>query len=83
MAQQNIQIVLVFETDDQAWIRRTRIEVPRFWEGHSVAPAVGDVLRLGGRQFVIEARVWEHEGGVPVLRLMIGGGGAHSDTTFG
>ena len=83
MTQHDIQIQLVFATDDQTWIRLNRIEVPKFWQGHSVAPALGDVVRIGGRQFVIEARVWEHEAGQPVLRLFVGCGRAESDTTFG
>ena len=83
MSQQDIQIVPVFTADDQAWIRRTSVEVPKFWRGHTVAPATGDVLRVGGRQFVIEARVWEHDGTMPVLRLFLGSGHARSDTTFG
>jgi len=83
MSQQDIQIVMVFTTDDQGWLRRESIEVPKFWRGHSVAPSTGDVVRLGGRQFVIEARVWEHDGTLPVLRLFLSSGHAHSDTTFG
>jgi hypothetical protein len=83
MNQQDIQIVLVFTTDDQAWIRRSSVEVPKFWQGHTVAPLTGDVMRLGGRQFTIEARVWEHDGTMPVLRLFLGSGHARSDTSFG
>ena len=83
MPEQAIRIVAVFTTDDQAWMRREGVAVPPFWQGHSVAPALGDVLRIGGRQFVIQARVWEHDGSVPVLRLYIGGSHAQSDTAFG
>ena len=83
MPEQAIRIVPVFTTDDQGWIRREGVAVPAFWQGHAVAPALGDVLRIGGRQFVIQARVWEHDGGVPVLRLYIGSGHAQSDTAFG
>ena len=83
MSQNDLQIVLVFGPDDQAWIRRTSADVPKFWDGHSVAPLVGDVLRIGGRQFVIEARVWEHDGTLPKLRLFVGSSHAQSDTTFG
>ncbi len=83
MPEQAIRIVPVFATDDQAWIRREGVVVPLFWQGHTVAPALGDVLRLGGRQFVIQARVWEHDGSQPVLRLYIGSGHAQSDTAFG
>ena len=83
MAPQEIKINLVFTPDDQAWIRRTSVDVPKFWQGHSVAPALGDVLRIGGRQFGIEARVWEHDGVVPVLRLYLSSGHAQSDTSFG
>ena len=83
MTEQEIKIVPVFATDDQAWIRRDAVPVPAFWHGHAVAPALGDVLRVGGRQFVIEARVWEHDGSVPVLRLFLSGSHAQSDTSFG
>jgi hypothetical protein len=48
-----------------------------------LAPALGDIVRLGGRQFCIEARVWEHDGVMPVLRLFVGSGRAQSDTSFG
>ena len=78
-----LHVHLVFNPDDQAWVRRSDIPVPRFWEGHGVAPATGDVLRFGGRQFVIQARVWEHDGSTPVLRLFLGDAHAQSDTTFG
>ena len=48
-----------------------------------MAPAAGDALRIGGRQFVVQARVWEHDGGIPILRLFLSGGHAESDTVFG
>jgi hypothetical protein len=83
MSMQQIKIVPVFTPDDQAWIRRTAVVVPRFWQDHTVAPALGDILRMGGRQFVIEARVWEHDGALPVLRLFLGDSHAQSDTSFG
>ena len=83
MSTDNIRIAVVFPTDDQAWVRRSGIVVPDFWAGHSVAPATGDVLRIGDRQFVIEARVWEHDGTMPLLRLFVSSGHAQSDTTFG
>jgi hypothetical protein len=83
MSQQGLQVNLVFNVDDQAWIRREGIVVPAFWRGHALAPAVGDVVRFGGRQFVIEARVWEHEGGATVLRLFVGNARAESDTSLG
>jgi len=83
MSQQNIQIQLVFNPDDQAWLRRSAIVPPAFWRDHGIAPAVGDVLRIGGRQFAVEARVWEHDGLTPTLRVYLGSSHAHSDTTFG
>lgn len=83
MNQQDIRIVLVFTSDDQAWVRRSAVVVPQFWRGHSIAPALGDVLRIGGRQFVVEARVWEYETDLPALRLFLGSGHALSDTSFG
>ena len=83
MSQQGLQVNLVFSADDQAWIRREGIAVPRFWQDHGAAPAVGDVVRFGGRQFVIQARVWEHDGESPVLRVFVGDARAQSDTSFG
>jgi hypothetical protein len=83
MPEQALRIVPAFTTDDQAWMRREGVAVPPFWQSHAVAPALGDVLRIGGRQFVIQARVWEHDGTLPVLRLYIGSGHAQSDTSFG
>lgn len=78
-----LQISLVFSTDDQTWIRRSGTVVPKFWAGHGVSPALGDVLRIGERQFIVQARVWEHDGNTPLLRLFLGSGHAQSDTTFG
>jgi hypothetical protein len=77
------RIELVFSSDDQAWMRREQIAVPAFWQGHAVPPLVGDVVRFGARQFVIEARVWEHEGGEPLLRLFVSNARAESDTSLG
>ena len=83
MPQQSLRIILTFNTEDQAWIRRSSIAVPQFWQDHSVAPAQGDTVRFGGRQFLIQARVWEHDGETPVLRLFAGNAHAQSDTIFG
>jgi hypothetical protein len=78
-----LRTVLVFSAEDQAWIRRTPIAIPPFWDGHAVAPAKGDLVRLGGRQFLIRGRVWEHDAEGPVLKLYVGDAQAPSDTTFG
>lgn len=78
-----LQINLVFNSDDQVWLRRSGVQVPNFWQDHGVAPATGDVLRIGDRQFAIQARVWEHDGERPVLRLFLGDAHAQSDTSFG
>jgi hypothetical protein len=78
-----LRIVPTFSLDDQAWLRRSSLAVPKFWDGHGVAPQAGDVVRVGGRQFTIEGRIWEHDGNVPVLRLFLGSGRAESDTVFG
>ena len=78
-----LQILPVFSSEDQAWLRRGDITVPDFWQGHGVAPAAGDILRIGGRQFTVQTRVWEHDGGAAVLRLYLGDAHAHSDTSFG
>ena len=79
----SFRVVLTFTPDDQAWVRRTGLVVPAYWDGHAVAPLVGDALRLGGRQFIVRGRVWEHDGQRPSLRLLLGSGGAESDTAFG
>ena len=83
MTTPTLRTVLNFNTDDQAWLRRSSISVPAFWEGHGVPPAQGDAVRIGGRQFVIKARVWEHDGAGPLLRLFVGDAQAQSDTVFG
>lgn len=83
MDQQNIRIALAFSLEDQAWIRRSSIVVPNYWAGHTIAPASGDALRIGGRQFLVQARVWEHDGSTPILRLFLSSGHAESDTVFG
>ena len=67
------QTELVFSTEDQAWIRREKIAVPKFWHGHSVPPLMGDVVRFGGRQFLIEARLWEQVGGATDEGFINGG----------
>lgn len=79
----NLRIVPTFSLDDQAWLRRSSISVPKYWSGHTVAPQTGDALRLGGRQFIVQGRAWEHDGVVPVLRLFLSSGHAESDTVFG
>ena len=83
MDAQNLRIVLAFSPDDQAWLRRSAIAVPKYWEGHAVAPHAGDALRVGGRQFIVQARVWEHDGTTSALRLLLSSGHAESDTVFG
>lgn len=83
MSQQPLRTVLVFSVEDQAWIRRTPVNIPGFWQGHPVPPAKGDLIRLGGRQFLIRGRVWEHDGAGTILKLYVGDARAPSDTTFG
>jgi hypothetical protein len=83
MSQQALRTVLVFSAEDQAWIRRSSITVPAFWQGHSVPPAQGDLVRVGGRQFLVRGRVWEHDGEAPTLKLYVGDAHAPSDTVFG
>ncbi|MBK6852877.1 MAG: hypothetical protein IPG93_14920 [Burkholderiales bacterium] len=83
MEQPALTITLAFSPDDQAWIRRSKVEVPSFWAHHHVPPATGDVLRIGGRQFLIKGRLWEQEGSGVVLRLFLSSAYAQSDTVFG
>jgi hypothetical protein len=84
MPSANPRVVLSFAPDDQAWMRHAKVSVPRFWDGHGVAPQAGDLLRIGGRQFVVQGRAWEQDGdGVVALRLFLSGSHAQSDTVFG
>jgi hypothetical protein len=82
MSLPQVHTVLSFRPEDQGWVRRMDKQVPSFFAGHCTAPALGDVLRIGGRQFAVIARVWEHDGVRPALRLYLGPGRADSDTAF-
>lgn len=82
MESHQVHIALAFQAEDQAWLRRGERGVPPFWAGHTTAPALGDVLRINGRQFAVVARVWEHDGARAVLRLYLGPGRADTDTVF-
>jgi len=83
MDAQELRIVLAFTPEDQAWVRRSAAAVPRFPLGPGQVPARGDALRIGGRQFIVQGRIWEHDGITPVLRLLLSSGHAESDTVFG
>ncbi|MBP5992007.1 MAG: hypothetical protein JSR38_19210 [Proteobacteria bacterium] len=83
MTQQSLRIALSFSDEDQAWLRLSSIAVPRFFEGHAEVPQAGDALRIGGRQFIVQGRVWEHDGMGPSLRLLLSSAHAASDTVFG
>ncbi|WP_298827284.1 hypothetical protein [uncultured Piscinibacter sp.] len=83
MTQQSLRIALAFTDEDQTWLRVSSVSVPKFFEGHSELPATGDALRIGGRQFIVQARIWEHDGLSPSLRLLLSSGHAPSDTVFG
>lgn len=83
MSQPNLRFAVVFSHEDQTWIRRSGLAVPDFWRGHSVPPLVGDVFRLGGRQFTIQGRLWEQDADGPVLRVFVGSAHAESDSVFG
>lgn len=78
-----LRYVLTFAPDDQAWLRRGQIAVPAFFQGHQVAPTQGDVLRIAGRQFVVQGRIWDHDSDGPLLRLFLSNAHAQSDTVFG
>jgi hypothetical protein len=83
MTSPDLRIVLEFGTEDRTWIRINRVDVPPFWRGLSAVPATGDVLRVGGRQFLVQGRAWEHDGTQTLLRIFLGSSHAHSDTVFG
>jgi hypothetical protein len=78
-----LRIVLTFPPDDQTWLRHSKTVVPKFWEGHPNPPMTGDVVRLGGRQFLVQGRAWEHDGEGAVLRVFLSSSHAQSDTVFG
>lgn len=40
-------------------------------------------MKTAGRQFIVQARAWEHDGSAPVLRLFLSCGHAESDMVFG
>ena len=67
-----LRTVLVFTPEDQAWLRRMQLMVPDYWRGHGVAPIPGDVFRVGGRQFTVQGRLWEHEDPEQVAFEMFG-----------
>jgi hypothetical protein len=77
-----LNIALTFGRDDQTWMRRAGVVVPRFWDGHAVPPVRGDLLRIGGRLFEVQVRVWEHDAEAPLLRLYLGSGRAEGETGF-
>ena len=79
---ESLRIVPIFTTEDAAWLRRNKIDVPSFWAGHGVAPQTGDALRMGGRQFIVQGRVWERDGSGTVLKLFLSDSHAESDTVF-
>jgi len=83
MEQQSLRIVFAFSPEDQTWLRVSSVSVPHFFEGHTEDPATGDAFRIGGRQFIVQARIWEHDGLAPTLRLLLSSGHAESDTVFG
>ena len=82
MSTPRLHIDLVFSREDQSWMRRSSVTVPDFWAGHAVPPVRGDVLRVGGRQFEVMVRVWDHDAEAPVLRLYLSSGRADGDTSF-
>ena len=79
----SLRVVLVFNAEDQAWIRRSALTVPDFFQGHGVPPAMGDEFRLGGRQFTIQGRMWAQDDAGTVLRVFVGSAHAESDSVFG
>lgn len=83
MAQSSLRIVLTFTPSDVTWLRQQKLSVPRYWDGHAVPPMAGDVIRVGGRQFLIQGRAWEHDADGPLMRVFVGESHAHSDTVFG
>ena len=83
MTQQKLRIVLAFSPEDQTWLRVSSVAVPQFFDGHTEVPVAGDALRIGGRQFIVRARVWEHDGMASTLRLLLSSSHAASDTVFG
>jgi hypothetical protein len=73
---------MTFTPEDLAWVQQNGVTVPPFWSGHPIGPALGDVVRLADRQFVVMGRAWEHNGQQPVLRLYMSASTPRSDTSL-
>lgn len=65
-------IALSFTPEDLKTLAASGQPIPRFWQGHSVAPAQSDLLRFGPWQCFVSARTWEFEDSDrPTLRLYL------------
>ncbi len=79
MQPNGITITMVFSPEDLADIRARGLTPPKFWDGHLIPPNLHDVIRFGGRQYVVNARVWEHRGQTPELVLYLSDGKTQSN----
>ncbi len=66
-----LNITVSFTPEDLERLRADGTAIPPFWSGHPIPPQVGDLLRFGLYQCAVTARVWEHDGAMPVLRLYV------------
>lgn len=64
-----LDITLDFSPEDRADIEARGLTVPPFGNHPLFSPLVGDMLRFGGKQYIVMARVWEHSAERPTLVL--------------
>lgn len=69
-----LNFILVFSPEDKADLEARGISVPPFWQGHYCQPLVGDIVRFGGKQYVVAGRSWEYTLGAPSLCLYMSDG---------
>ena len=77
-----LQIAMSFTPEDLEEIQKSGVTVPMFWPLPGVLPMAMDMVRFGGRQYVISCRVWETSETGTVLRLYMGNGTSQSDASF-
>ena len=77
-----LQITMTFTPEDLDYLKKVGTSVPMFWPQADVLPMALDVVRFGGPQYVIQARVWETSEDGTVLRLYMSSGSPQSDKAF-
>jgi hypothetical protein len=78
----NLQITMTFTGEDLAQIKQSGVTVPMFWPTPALLPNAMDMVRFGGRQYVIAYRVWETSEAGTVLRLYMESSTTQIDASF-